>query len=133
MDPKRYPNPTSFEPSRFLAHSLSASAYANSPNVLARDHWSYGSSKRICVGMHLAERSLFNMVSRLLQAFDIKHAVDENGKEIPVDVNAYKTSLIAGPEPFKARFVVRAEEIGALLDSEWQKLFGEGEKETWSQ
>jgi hypothetical protein len=47
-------------------------------------------------------------------------------------VNDYKTSLISGPLPFQARFEVRSEEIQEVLDSEWSRLFGAGDRETWS-
>ena len=132
MDEKRYADPQHFRPERFLNHHLSAAEYAASPNVAERDHFSYGGGRRICPGMHLAERSLFNMSARLLHTFNIKHALDENGNEIPIDTNAYRTTLILGPEPFKARFEVRNKEIEALLDREWNERFGNGPVESWT-
>ncbi|KAJ5609579.1 hypothetical protein N7528_010146 [Penicillium herquei] len=132
MDEKRYADPQHFRPERFLNHHLGAAEYAASPNVAERDHFSYGGGRRICPGMHLAERSLFNMSARLLQTFNIKHALNENGNEIPIDTNAYRTTLILGPEPFKARFEVRNKEMEALLDREWNERFGNGPVESWT-
>ena len=37
---------------------------------------------RTCVGMHLADQSLFIIMATMLWAFDIKPAVDEKGKEV---------------------------------------------------
>lgn len=132
MDPTRYPNPNEFIPERFLEHHLSASAYANSSDVEARDHFAYGNGRRICPGIHLAERSIFNLVSHLLQTFKILPALDANGKEIPVDINAFSNSLIVAAEPFKARFEVRSEEIHRTLEREWTIKYGAGPVESWS-
>ncbi|KAK4946333.1 hypothetical protein LTR10_014531 [Elasticomyces elasticus] len=130
MDPVRYPDPTSFRPERFLCHKLSASAYANSSETGARDHFSYGGGKRMCVGLHLAERSLFVMTSRLLHAFDVRPALDSNGNPVPVDVEGTRTGLIMSPNHFRARFVVRSAKIKELLARELGKLETVGE--SWS-
>ncbi len=124
MNPKRYP--ARFWPERFLDHNLSAATYANSTNVAARDHFGYGGGLRICPGLHLAERSLFNMTARLLQAFDIKPELDTQGAPIPVDVSAYTTGLLSAPEPYKARFSIRNEKIKALLERERNVVFSNG-------
>lgn len=132
MDLERYPNLEQFNLERFLHHDLGASAYANSSDVKARDHFSYGGGKRICVGIHLAERSLFNMTSRLLQTFDIQPALRPDGSLDAVDADAYTTGLISGPKPFRARFTVRCKEVEGLLEKEWNALFGRGEVESWN-
>jgi cytochrome P450 len=130
MDPNRYANPEVFAPERYLDHKLSASAYANSSDASARDHFAYGGGKRICVGIHLAERSLFSMTSRLLHAFNFKPALDAEGREIPVDVDDVVTALIMAPGEFPARFEVRSEAIAKLLDREYAERV-EGIGESW--
>ena len=115
----RYPDPEAFLPERPLdTHPLSAAAYANSPDVAQRDHFSYGGGKRTCVGMHLAERSLFTMTARLLQTFDFLPGIDQDGRKLPVDANDVTTGLIMAARPFKCRFTVRSEEVRKLLERE---------------
>lgn len=114
-----------------MNHTLSASAYANSSDVAARDHFSYSSGKRICPGIHLAERSLFAMTSRLLHTFEIQPALDERGRPIMPDVNAITDQLIAAPKPYPARFKVRSEAIERLLKKEWSEKLYEGKLESW--
>lgn len=124
MDPKRYPDPEKYVPERFLDHPLSASTYANSSNVAARDHFSFGDGKRICVGIHLAERSLFNLGAHLLHTFDFVRARDSSGNVIPIDPNAARSGLVMGPLLFPAKFKIRSKNIGELLRDEFADRFG---------
>ena len=52
-------------------------------------HVSFGFGRRICVGKHLANDSLFIMTARILWTATLKCARDENGKELPPDPNAF--------------------------------------------
>jgi cytochrome P450 len=44
-------------------------------------HVSFGFGRRVCVGKHLANESLFIQTARILWAASLKCARDENGKE----------------------------------------------------
>ena len=76
-----------YKPERFLQHGLTAGEYAALADVDARDHFSFGGGRRICPGLHIAERSVFINLARLLWGFNIEHAKDEEGNIIPVDAS----------------------------------------------
>ncbi|KAF0471081.1 cytochrome P450 [Gigaspora margarita] len=73
MDEKRYENPKDFKPERFLRFTESSAALANG-NYENRDHFGFGAGRRLCTGIHMAERELLLGVSRLLWCFKIENA-----------------------------------------------------------
>jgi hypothetical protein len=88
---------------RFYDFPMTAAEAAAAADPNDRDHYSYGGGRRICPGMHIAERSLFIDIARLMWGFDVRHAKDESGHDIPVDAT-FKGMLegaTATPRPFK--------------------------------
>jgi cytochrome P450 len=114
-----YPNPSAYDPDRYLNHPALATEYASSPDYENRDHYTYGAGRRICAGIHLAERTQWRMLARLLWAFKIEHAVDEKGERIEIDTEAYEEKLITGPKPFRVRFTPRSEAHVSVI---WKDL-----------
>lgn len=86
-DAKRYEDPEVFNPHRFESQTQPAPVYANSGDYEKRDHFGYGIGRRICPGIHLAERALWVAVARIAWAFDIRPKLDTNGKPIPINVS----------------------------------------------
>lgn len=70
QDPENYSNPEHFDPARFEKFPALASKYAAGGASEVRDHLGYGAGRRICPGIHLAERNLFIGVAKLLWAFE---------------------------------------------------------------
>jgi len=73
---EKYPNPSEFDPDRFL-----------SPNGTLTDDtvsmvWGFG--RRICPGRHLAESSIWSAMVCMLAVFKFSKAKDETGKEIEI-------------------------------------------------
>ncbi|KAF2874787.1 cytochrome P450 [Massariosphaeria phaeospora] len=114
-----FPNPSAFNPVRYLSHPKPAGFYA--PGAAAeRDHWNFGAGRRICSGLHLAENSMFIVLAKLLWAFDIRPPVGANGVEEEVDVSdeAFEMGGNTVPKPFRVRWVVRGDEVRRVLERE---------------
>lgn len=67
-DGDRWKSPEAFIPERYEDFPALAPVYATSSDK--RDHLGYGAGRRICPGIHLAERNLFIATAKLLWAFD---------------------------------------------------------------
>ncbi|KAH8732630.1 cytochrome P450 76C3 [Phaeosphaeriaceae sp. PMI808] len=85
-DASVFPDPTAFNPSRYLSHPHGSGHYAAGP-ASGRDHWSFGAGRRICSGVHLAENSMFIVLAKLLWAFDMLPPLDDMGREVVVDTS----------------------------------------------
>jgi cytochrome P450 len=86
MDPKRNPNPRKFDPTRFKDNLVTELRSAQSADVSKRNNFVFGAGRRLCQGMHIAERSLFLGISRMLWGFDFSKPLDENGQPITPDI-----------------------------------------------
>ena len=80
-----------------------------------RDHYSYGAGRRICPGIHLAERTQWRVVAKLLWAFDIRPGLDDEGNEVELDTDAYAKGFLTQPLPYKVRFVPRSEKHKEII------------------
>lgn len=92
-DPDRYPIPEAFNPDRFQGDNNHAAVSALSKDYLERDHFHYGFGRRICPGIHVAEASMFILISRILWGFHIKPKTG-----CPLDIAA-KTGEKSHPRP----------------------------------
>lgn len=113
-DPEVYPEPSSFSPERFLEPR-------HEPDPA--DH-AFGYGRRVCPGRYLGTESLYITISRLLAVFDFEKAVDDQGKELDVHVEAL-AGLISHPAPYpfviKARSAAHAALIRSVeVDHPWE-------------
>ena len=74
-NPEVYPDPFKFDPERHIATP-------EKPAQRDPRHACFGFARRICVGMQLAEASLWICIAMSLAVFDITPALDEAGKPI---------------------------------------------------
>ncbi|OQD83336.1 hypothetical protein PENANT_c017G07768 [Penicillium antarcticum] len=120
MDPKRHPSPRTFNPDRYLDDRQSFGDAAANPDPSKRDVFTFGAGRRICPGIHVAERSLFLGMSRILWAFDIAPDVDGKGSPILPDPNRLTQGFVCMPEEFPARITARSKERAELIEIEWR-------------
>ncbi|GJE96465.1 cytochrome P450 [Phanerochaete sordida] len=99
-DGATYPDPTAFNPNRFLAADGALRSDVPFPTEV------FGFGRRICPGRHFAMDTLFLTVASILAVFRIEHAVDDGGREVEVQ-EAFTPHGLSQAEPFKAHFAPR--------------------------
>lgn len=122
-DEKRFPNPEVFDPDHYKGVTALAPVLAAATDENTRDHYGYGSGRRMCPGIHLAERNLFLAISKLLWAFDFKPGVDEDGKRVKLDIDpvtGYSEGFLVCAKPFKCEITVRSQERKKTIEREYE-------------
>lgn len=100
MDPDRSPEPRRFNPDRYLGDETTLYQSANGEPT-KRDNFNFGAGRRICQGVHIAERSLFLGMSRILWGFDVKFKLDHLGKPIIPDIDDLIGGITVHPRPYQ--------------------------------
>jgi len=70
-------------------------------------------SRRICPGIHVAERELWLAISRLLWAYDIRSLPDE-----PISLEEYEGESGRTPLPYRITLTPRHDRVQTLLEAE---------------
>jgi len=121
-----YDDPETFNPDRYRNHEKLANDYAGSADYEKRDkffcppiesfqltghehHYNYGAGRRICPGIHLAERNMWRIAAKLLWAFEFSEYTDPaTGQRYPLDAQAYNPGILQAPLPFKIQIKPRS-------------------------
>lgn len=112
-----------FNPDRYLDHPRLAMDYAGSPDYMNRDHYSYGAGRRICVGIHLAERTQWRFTARVLWAFRLEPTTNEKtGEKSALDTEAYTDGFIRQPKPFSLKITPRGEKQADIIRSDFRNV-----------
>ncbi|CAD5121543.1 DgyrCDS10042 [Dimorphilus gyrociliatus] len=93
-NPKIFPNPWSFKPSRFISNGV----LINHKYLLP-----FGAGKRHCLGESLAKERLFMFFVVLLQNFEIYHDNDNFDYQTCADPRSFLLGIILQPDTFKIR------------------------------
>ncbi|KAJ4401485.1 hypothetical protein N0V91_007919 [Didymella pomorum] len=120
MDPKRHPEPRKFIPDRYINDHLSLADSAANPDPSKRDQFTFGAGRRVCPGMHVAERSLFLGVARMLWAFKFEPQLDGNGCPILPDPDQLTQGFVCQPAIFPVSIEPRSEQRARIVTREWQ-------------
>ncbi|GAP88233.2 putative cytochrome P450 [Rosellinia necatrix] len=122
-DPKRHPDPRRFEPLRYIDDHQTSIDAANNPDATKRDHFVFGAGRRRCQGMHIADRSIFLAISRLLWAFDFGRVVDPQTDEEKIpDMNDLADGVMSLPNPFPANITPRNSYKAQCLREQWAEV-----------
>ncbi|TVY92146.1 Cytochrome P450 monooxygenase [Lachnellula willkommii] len=82
-------------------------------------HYGYGAGRRICPGIHAAERNMWRIAAKLLWAFEFAEPLDPvTGQVQPLDDEAYQYGILQSPLPFRIRVKVRSEAHAAVVKAE---------------
>lgn len=131
-DPERHPDPRQFNPLRYIDDHQTSISAANNADATKRDHFAFGAGRRRCQGIHIADRSVFLAISRMLWAFDFQRAVDpETKQEMVPDMDDLVDGMMAFPRPFptsiRPRSISRAESVRQEWDQMLRLLDSEGQ------
>ncbi|KAF5657000.1 cytochrome p450 [Fusarium circinatum] len=121
-NPERHPSPRQFNPMRYINDPQTSIEAANNPDPTKRDHYVFGAGRRRCQGMHIADRSLFLAISRLLWAFDFDRVVSpETGKAIIPDAGDVTEGIMSIPSQFPVRIVPRSAKRAEAVAAAWSQ------------
>jgi hypothetical protein len=82
-------------------------------------HYGYGAGRRLCPGIHLAERNMWRIAAKLLWAYEISEPIDPvTRKNIPLDANKYNPGILQAPLPFKVTIKPRSKQHVATIRRE---------------
>lgn len=115
MDPDQQHDPSKFIPERYAKHSLLAPEYVPGGSE-ERDHYGYGVGRRICPGIHLAERNMLLGIAKLLWAFKFEKG-DGALNNDPVD--GYHHGFLYCAKDYSCNPVVRSQQIRATVEREF--------------
>ena len=118
-DPARHEDPERFWPERYADDDTNTMQSINSADVSKRDHFAFGSGRRVCPGYHVAERSFAVAIMRMLWAFDITPAP---GTDLPIDSNKYASEIPGNPnQEMPVRLSVRSEAKKEIIEREYRQ------------
>ncbi|KAK5080915.1 hypothetical protein LTR05_008231 [Lithohypha guttulata] len=85
-----------------------------------RDNFIFGAGRRLCQGIHIAERSLFLAISRLAWGFNFSPSIGEDGKPITYNVDDLVGGITVEPRHYTCRIECRTTDKARIIREEAQ-------------
>ena len=113
QDPVQYPEPGKFIPERHLNY-VQQRQDKFSQTTEDRPHLAFSTGRRVCVGIHLAERTLFMAASGILSCFRI----DRPSKDTLIDVVSPRNAQAPtfAPRTYKVHITPRHDNVSDLIN-----------------
>ncbi|KAK0223130.1 cytochrome P450 [Armillaria fumosa] len=113
-DPDVYDEPEDFNPDRYLLTEHGTKLGVD--DSAFRSNLAFGSGRRICPGIHLANNSLMLNTMNLIWAFQFSRAEDSvTNATLPIDIFNYEKGILTAPRPFPCRITPRSEGKAKLI------------------
>ncbi|KAL0094994.1 cytochrome P450 [Phycomyces blakesleeanus] len=113
LEESKYPDAKKFLPDRHMDYVLdNEKKLFSSQSVEGRPHIGFSAGRRACVGIHLAERTLFTVAAGILACFRIERETDELLNDYTPKDNRAATFA---PTPYKVRLVHRHKGVSNLV------------------
>ncbi|KAF7329929.1 Cytochrome P450 [Mycena kentingensis (nom. inval.)] len=107
-DPELYPDPSKFDPSRFIGDSPQRDPF----------DFAFGFGRRVCPGEKLAQETIYLAFANTLALFDISPALDAAGKDVdPMEALDWRTGIVTLATNFGFRLTPRSKEALALAEA----------------
>ncbi|KAJ3563540.1 hypothetical protein NP233_g8878 [Leucocoprinus birnbaumii] len=109
-----FPNPSRFDPERFLTSDGQLRKDILDPETTA----TFGFGRRACPGSQIGLTSLFIVAASFLSLFKIMKPVNAQGQEVDPLVEYTGRTMVDNPSPFECRFIPRSKEAAALIQAQ---------------
>ncbi|KAF8602930.1 cytochrome P450 [Ceratobasidium sp. AG-I] len=122
-DPDVFERPEDFWPDRWLSNEFGTKPGVD--NTDRRNTIWFGSGRRLCPGIHLANNSLMVNAMNILWAFNYGPEIDSvTGKPIPVDIFNFSKGIATYPEPFMCTITPRSKQHAEIIKHEFAAAEG---------
>lgn len=121
----RFPNSDVFDPDHYKGQTALAPELAAAADYDARDHYGYGTGRRICPGIHVGERNLFLGIAKIIWAFSIEPGFDEDGNRVEPDIDpetGYSEGFLVSAKDFACHITPRSEGRQATIMKEYEQV-----------